>query len=126
MYRIGKTFKFEAAHNLPDHDGKCATLHGHSYEVEVVLESAELLGNSAKDGMLLDFGDLKDAVAPLIDLLDHNGLVQDVIRMRSTAENIARWFQVRLDSDLDAMVHSVRVSETRSTFAEYIHDDCPA
>ena len=35
--RIGKLFKFEAAHRLPNHPGKCKNLHGHSYKLEVVV-----------------------------------------------------------------------------------------
>ncbi|NES98612.1 MAG: 6-carboxytetrahydropterin synthase QueD, partial [Desertifilum sp. SIO1I2] len=28
---IYKEFRFEAAHHLPHHDGKCRRLHGHSW-----------------------------------------------------------------------------------------------
>lgn len=37
MYRIGKLFRFEAAHHLSDlpEGHKCARLHGHSYTVEI-------------------------------------------------------------------------------------------
>lgn len=45
-FRIGKRFTFEAAHqlaNLPE-GHKCGRLHGHSYNVEVVLTATELTG----------------------------------------------------------------------------------
>src|SRR5260370_40846854 len=37
MALITKIFRFEAAHNLPGHRGKCAHLHGHSYRLEATL-----------------------------------------------------------------------------------------
>ena len=34
---ITKTFRFESAHHLPGHSGKCARPHGHSYRLEVAV-----------------------------------------------------------------------------------------
>ena len=36
--KIGKTYSFEAAHHLPNHNGKCKNPHGHSYRLEVEVE----------------------------------------------------------------------------------------
>lgn len=36
--RVGKEFRFEAAHRLPRHDGKCRRPHGHSYVLWVEVE----------------------------------------------------------------------------------------
>ncbi len=44
MYIIAKRFKFSASHvigGLPEQH-PCSRLHGHNYEFEVVLQSAEL------------------------------------------------------------------------------------
>jgi hypothetical protein len=44
MYTIAKRFAFSASHiigGLPD-EHPCGRLHGHNYEVEVVLQSATL------------------------------------------------------------------------------------
>ena len=35
--QIRKRFRFEAAHTLPFHPGKCARMHGHSYRLEVAV-----------------------------------------------------------------------------------------
>ena len=34
------TTNFAAAHRLPDHEGKCQRLHGHTYGLEVTVEGA--------------------------------------------------------------------------------------
>lgn len=54
MFRLEKTFRFEASHQLPKHDGKCARLHGHSWVGRVVIEGPDLIGDGAKAGMLQD------------------------------------------------------------------------
>jgi 6-pyruvoyltetrahydropterin/6-carboxytetrahydropterin synthase len=35
--RICRSFSFDSAHQLPNHDGKCRHLHGHTYRTEVEL-----------------------------------------------------------------------------------------
>lgn len=122
---IGKTFRFEAAHFLPDHDGQCRELHGHSYEVEVQLCGQRLQKGGSSDGMVVDFADIKSAVAPLIKSLDHNGLVQDHMDGRpSTAEGMAHWLFALLQDEFNldsSLLHAVIVKETAGTFAEYRH-----
>jgi 6-pyruvoyltetrahydropterin/6-carboxytetrahydropterin synthase len=34
---VRKCFTFDAAHQLPNHGGKCRHPHGHTYKVEVAL-----------------------------------------------------------------------------------------
>ena len=34
---VTKIFRFESAHNLPNYEGDCANLHGHSYKLEVTV-----------------------------------------------------------------------------------------
>ena len=36
--KLGLVTEFDAAHSLPGYQGKCAHLHGHTYQVEVVVE----------------------------------------------------------------------------------------
>lgn len=60
---ITKIFRFEFAHHLPGHHGKCARPHGHSYRLEVTIRGPikEALGES-DNGMVMDFGDLSQLV----------------------------------------------------------------
>lgn len=83
--RVCKIFRFDAAHYLPEYDGKCKNMHGHGWRLEVELE-----GNVEADGMVLDFSELKRVVNHLvIDHLDHR-LLNDVI-VNPTCENLLIW-----------------------------------
>lgn len=71
--KISKTFTFDAAHQLPNHIGKCKNLHGHTYRLEVIVcgEIREDNGSSS-EGMILDFGILKGEVkSAFLDAWDH-------------------------------------------------------
>jgi 6-pyruvoyltetrahydropterin/6-carboxytetrahydropterin synthase len=61
-------FHYDSAHRLPYvPDGhKCGRLHGHTYHLTVVVD-----GPVRDDGFVVDFAEVKDAVKPVIDRLDH-------------------------------------------------------
>ncbi len=61
--------KFSASHFIPGHE-KCGRLHGHSYTLHLVL-----YGETADDGMVMDFVDLKKALKKIVDELDHRVLL---------------------------------------------------
>jgi 6-pyruvoyltetrahydropterin/6-carboxytetrahydropterin synthase len=67
--RLAKSFSFEAAHFLPSfpEGHKCRRMHGHSFRVDIVVEGPL----DPVRGYLVDYGDIKRAVAPLHDELDH-------------------------------------------------------
>ncbi len=68
---ISKTFWFEAAHNLPDYEGACANLHGHSYKLTVYIKGPI----SLETGMVMDYKDLKKLVEDtVINKYDHENL----------------------------------------------------
>lgn len=72
--RITKEFKFEMAHALPGYDGLCKNIHGHSYELMVTLAGNPISDiNNPKNGMVMDFGDLKMIVRnTIVDVFDHS------------------------------------------------------
>ena len=74
LVRITKEFKFEMAHALYGYDGLCANIHGHSYRLWVTIRGTVAHEKGyVKDGMVLDFGNLKKIVKPLIvDKYDHS------------------------------------------------------
>lgn len=119
--RIAKVFRFEAAHRLPKHDGKCKQPHGHSYIVEVSLVG-ELQSAGSKSGMVMDFGDVTDVwrkhLEPLLDHRDLNVTLAGTIP-HTTAELIAYWIHDRFRSHLGKSVERVRVYETATSYAEY-------
>jgi 6-pyruvoyltetrahydropterin/6-carboxytetrahydropterin synthase len=69
---ISKEFRFEAAHILPKHPGKCARLHGHSWVLRVGVEGAV----NKETGFVIDYADISKAVKPIIQQLDHRFLGQ--------------------------------------------------
>lgn len=117
---IVKQFRFEAAHQLPNHGGQCRDLHGHSYLVEVAVAGpVNPVRGLSDDGMVVDFGDIKIAFRERVhDRCDHHFL-NDVLPVPvTTAENIAGWILGEMDDALDGRVKWVRVWETASGYAQ--------
>ncbi len=111
---IRKTFRFEAAHVLPFHPGKCARLHGHSYRFEVAV-TGPLQTSGPATGMVVDFDDLSAIVRPnVVDRLDHSSL-NDLIA-NPTAEEIARWIWAELAPRI-AGLSEIVVWETQNACA---------
>jgi 6-pyruvoyltetrahydropterin/6-carboxytetrahydropterin synthase len=142
MFKISKTYTFDAAHQLADHKGKCANLHGHTYSVTVWVKG-ELYGPMFESsyGMVMDYASLDNIVKPLIDQMDHaflTGCCEPIwkavdessdafgkvycLGMRSTAENLSYHIWRRLEMSWPGHVKlvGVIVSETPKTSAEYI------
>lgn len=108
--KIGRSYRFEAAHHLPllPHGHKCRNVHGHNYRVDVVVA-----GDVDARGFVRDFAELDEIVTPLIKRCDHR-MLNDVVGLQNpTAENIAAWFLAQIDG-----CHSVRVYETDECWAE--------
>lgn len=119
MFRLEKTFRFEASHQLPKHDGKCARLHGHSWVGRVVIEGPDLIGDGAKAGMLQDYGDLSAVVKPLVDgYLDHWHLNDSTGLENPTSEELARWIFHKLKASLPLLTE-VQIEETCTSKAIY-------
>jgi 6-pyruvoyltetrahydropterin/6-carboxytetrahydropterin synthase len=66
-YRICKTFEIESGHMLSKHRDLCKFPHGHSRNVEFVLEADELDQNE----MVCDFKSLKEAMCHFLAAWDH-------------------------------------------------------
>jgi len=136
--RISKEFRWEMGHRLPFHEGGCRNLHGHGYRMEVEIE-----GLLDSNGMVMDYFDLKELVAPMVEEIDHcflcdsaDTLMLDffagqplkhvVVPFLTTAENIAGWFAARIASALasrSATMHrvTIRLYETATSCAEVSH-----
>lgn len=98
--------KFDAAHFLPDHKGKCKNLHGHTWIVEVWIKQQL----EQEESMIIDFGDVKN----IITKFDHN-LINDYLT-NPTAENILRHFLTTFHSL--HLATTIRIWETESTYIE--------
>jgi 6-pyruvoyltetrahydropterin/6-carboxytetrahydropterin synthase len=101
---IFKEFHFDAAHFLPNAPigHKCREMHGHTYRLRIAVK-----GQPQPDsGWLLDFTDLKHAVTPVIELLDHHCLNNVPGLENPTCELLAIWIWDKL---LPAMPNLARI-----------------
>ena len=89
--RIKLIRSFSAAHRLPDYQGPCHDLHGHTWKAVFVLE-----GPVKQDGMVCDF----KIVKKLLDgfLPDHQFL-NDIVP-NPTAENLAQFLFDKISAEL--------------------------
>jgi len=98
---VVKTFRFEAAHSLPNAPPghKCRNLHGHGYRIDVHVTGAV----DPRGGWVIDFGEITKVVAPILAELDHR-LLNDVPGLaNSTAETIARYLFDRISPHLPGL-----------------------
>ncbi|MFV2085427.1 6-carboxytetrahydropterin synthase QueD [Micromonospora sp. LOL_021] len=116
---IFREFTFEAAHRLPyvPEGHKCARLHGHSYRVTVHVSGQV----GAQTGWVIDFGDLKQAFAPVREQLDHHYLNEIAGLENPTSEVLARWIWQRLVGQLP--LSAVTVRETCTSGCVYRGED---
>ena len=122
--RIGKEFTFDAAHQLPNHDGKCRNLHGHTYRVRIEFEGP-LHGDGPKEGMVVDFGDVKAVWKQHVEpLLDHQYLNDTLPVPVTTAEWIAQWIYTMFETH-ELEPSAVEVWETPTSLARYERDGMP-
>lgn len=114
--RLSKTFHFEAAHDLPTFpDGhKCRRLHGHSFRFDVIVEGDV---DPAK-GYLIDYGDIKIAVEPIVKRLDHFYLNEIDGLQNPTAENLAKWLWDQVRPHLPQLSRII-LHETCTSACEY-------
>jgi len=141
--RITKEFKFEMAHALHGYDGLCANIHGHSYRLWVTVRGDVKKENKhIKDGMVMDFMDLKSIIKPtIINKYDHSLVLNAnsphanldlsafdkvyYLPYQPTSENLVSDFANSITSLLPENVELLKVvlSETVSSFAEWNIED---
>lgn len=70
---ITRKVEFDAGHRIPDHKSKCRNVHGHRYVLEATVTGPiRRTPGESDDGMVVDFGDLKQILTTNIaDIWDH-------------------------------------------------------
>lgn len=145
IIRVTKEFAFEMAHALWNYDGPCRNVHGHSYKLFVTL-SGEPLNDpeNPKNGMLIDFGDLKELVnKKVVKVFDHAVVISNMVEKKKldalnhifgnvlvvdyqpTCENLVTDIAERIIENLpvNTRLHSLRLYETATSYAEWFADD---
>ena len=119
MYYLKTSASFDSAHFLQGYDGKCANLHGHHWVIEVEISGDQLQKNGSCNGMLVDFGDLKQAVRELANRFDHTLIYEkNSLKPDTEAENFARCFFEKL-YEKGLPIYRVTVYETPDNCAVY-------
>lgn len=143
--RVTKKFHFEMAHALYEYDGPCRNIHGHTYNLEVtILGEIKNEQGHPKDGMVMDFGNLKKLVkSKIVNVCDHALVINSlfpkehinllknatqrliVVDFQPTSENIAAYFAEILQQHLpsNVLLFSIRLYETATSYAEWFASD---
>jgi len=146
---IRKQFKFENAHIVRGcSTERCrASLHGHSYKIEVKFESNYL----DKGQMVYDFGLMKQQMKELIDGFDHSITLwsgDDATYVEDMKKHSERWVQLpvspsaeqfsrvifilvdtllaltnTMNGEKEVQLHSIVVHETATGYAEGFRED---
>ncbi len=144
IIKITKQFNFEMAHALLNYDGLCKNIHGHSYKMDITLSGQPINDEkSPKNGMVMDFGDLKRLVNErVISLLDHALVLNEktdeqlrrvlksnyekvvVVDFQPTTENLLNFIAAKIEDGLPKNVKLciVRLRETDSSYAEWCNE----
>ena len=145
IIRVTREFTFEMAHVLWNYDGPCRNVHGHSYRLFVTLSGTPVNEpGHPKNGMVMDFTDLKNIVKKnIVDLFDHSVVVSRnfdsgktemftkmfgntvLVDYQPTCENLVADFAQRISGLLPRGVtlHNLKLYETASSFAEWYASD---
>jgi 6-pyruvoyltetrahydropterin/6-carboxytetrahydropterin synthase len=123
MYEVKIVTQFAAAHRLENFNGKCESLHGHNWKVEVFLGGKDLNDT----GLLMDFGVVKARTKEVLEEIDHKYLnelaaFQD---RNPSSENLACYLYERLGAILNSdrvKVCRVNVWESDTSCASYYQD----
>jgi 6-pyruvoyltetrahydropterin/6-carboxytetrahydropterin synthase len=145
---IAKQFTFHAAHRLPNHDGQCRDLHGHTYTLEVsVTGPSKLPSGEPDEGMVMDFGIIKEVYKFCIEPhVEHKYLNESLAGKHwgdgdpwlpqvrgaqyneplTTCENLAEWIRRMFDNELPRINGGglnerkvlIRLWETPTSYAE--------
>jgi 6-pyruvoyltetrahydropterin/6-carboxytetrahydropterin synthase len=143
--RVTKQFGFEMSHALLNYDGLCRNIHGHSYKLQITVTGEPIsLPGDPKDGMVIDFSQLKQLIREhIVNELDHSLMINEkaptdklsqlgqmyerhhVVPFQPTTENMVVYIAEKVKPLLPEHIElfSVRLFETSSSFAEWFAQD---
>lgn len=114
---VCKEFTFDSAHHLHCYDGKCRTLHGHTYKLVI-----KVSGIPNEVGIAVDFGEIKKLYNLKVKrILDHQYINKALPKMNTTAENIIYWIWNELNEefkelDKDLILEELILYETPTSY----------
>jgi len=113
---IEKDFTFDSAHFLPNTPPghKCGRLHGHTYCITIGIKS-DLIPH---EEWVMDFGDIKKIVNPLIEKLDHQ-LLNSISGLENPTAEVMAQFIYNQIKPLLSNLYYIKVQETPSARSIY-------
>lgn len=89
MFELSIRSSISSAHFIPGYEGPCKNLHGHTWKIEAVFETADL----DRLGMVADFVILKERFRKFLSAIDHVCLneLEYFKKNPPTAEHIAKY-----------------------------------
>lgn len=113
---IYKQFSFDSAHFLSavPEGHKCGNMHGHTYSLTVFIEGMP----EQKSGWIIDYGDLKKIIKPIIEELDHHLLNEIPGLENPTSENLSIWLWNKIKPLLPNL-KKIELKETPSSGVTY-------
>jgi 6-pyruvoyltetrahydropterin/6-carboxytetrahydropterin synthase len=123
MYELMIETKFSSAHQLRGYKGKCETIHGHNWKVQVFVAADRL----NEIDIAIDFHDLKYHTDEIVGQLDHVFLndIFPFTEKNPSSENIAKWIYDSLKKKVEddhINVSAVTVWESDTASATYYED----
>ena len=120
MFVLKIVTDFASANSLRDYPGDCSRLHGHNWQVEVMV-SSQVLDES---GIAIDFREIKKQTKAVVKRLDNQYLneIKPFDVLNPTAENIAKYFFDEiciLINDKNVKVKEVLIWETPRSAVTY-------
>lgn len=121
MYELTVLSHFAGAHQIRCLHGKCERLHGHNWKIEVTVASKRL----GKEGLVIDFGVLKEKVEKVMKALDHTYLndLPPFSRREPSSENIAKYVFDALKKEIKGktiVLKKVTAWESETAGASYL------
>jgi len=114
---ITKEIGIDMGHRVPNHKSKCRNLHGHHYTIEVGVDDKVITARGLSDeGMVIDYGDLKQIMIEEIDnKLDHGFLMYN-------EDELANYFDEELLEKMKMKIIFINVIPTAENIARYLFD----
>lgn len=147
MITVAKSFEWDMGHRITNHDMLCVHPHGHRYMLTVEV-SGDIVTeqDSPKQGMIIDFGDLKKIVKEHVtDVYDHSFMYWEEdpimaafaeqnpeLRMRKVpfvptveqiVQHVASLLAKALQNTSDVRLETVTIYETPTSYATWSNRD---
>lgn len=127
---IVKKYHFYAGHRNKEAGEKCGRIHGHTYDVEIILKFEEM-----KNGVTMLFSEIDNLVEPIIKEYDHWLLLHEedslvgvltlaneefkTLPFATSAENLAIWLFTRIKNETKLPIKRINLAETKTSIISY-------